>query len=189
MFHQYQLCIKLAFFNLINAYPMAPRISIRIESPEIESMLGEINSKPATAAQTVLELFTSIRQSTVLEIRGLFSKNEITALAFYTKPKKPAWQSMGRPLFYANEIEETEKYKSSISTYGVDPNVLINKIKVMTSAQVAILQLEIFTFWEREQKYHKHVDFLGQNIPAREIIAARNRQKNPDLEPLFKILS
>lgn len=108
---------------------MAPRISIRIESPEIESMLSEVNPKPATAAQTILELFTAIHQSTILEMRGLFSKNEIIALAFYARSKKPAWQSMGRTLLYANEIEEAEKYKSSISSYGVDPNALINKIK------------------------------------------------------------
>lgn len=168
---------------------MAPRISIRIESPEIESMLSEVNPKPATAAQTILELFTAIHQSTILEMRGLFSKNEIIALAFYARSKKPAWQSMGRTLLYANEIEEAEKYKSSISSYGVDPNALINKIKKMTSAQVAIFQLEIFSFWKRQRKYHDHVNFLDRKVSPQEIIASRNQQKNPDLEPLLKTLS
>jgi len=168
---------------------MVPRISIRIESQEIESMLSEINRKHATAAQTVLELFTSLHRSTILELRGLFTREEITAMALYAKTKKPNWQSMSSPLIYANDIEEFEKYKSSISSYGVNPNALIGKIKKLTSAQVAILQLEIFSFWEHERMYQAPIDFLGRNIPAGDIIAARNRQKNPDLEPLLKTLS
>lgn len=168
---------------------MAQRISIRIESQEIESTLSEINRKQATAAQTVLELFTAIHRSTILEIRGLFSEKEITALAFHTKSKKPAWQAMGQPLYYANEIEEAEKYKSSISSYGVDSNALISKIKKMTSAQVAIFQLEIFSFWKRELKYHDHINFMDRKESPQEIIASRNQQRNPDLGSLLKHLS
>ena len=73
---------------------MAHRISVRIDSSEIESMLAEINRKPATAAETVLELFTAMHRSTILEIRGMFTRNEIIALAFYAKTKKPVLQIM-----------------------------------------------------------------------------------------------
>jgi len=59
----------------------------------------------------------------------------------------------------------------------------------MTSAQIAILQLEIFSFWKRERKYHDHINFLDRKETPQEIIASRNRQKNPDLEPLIKNLS
>jgi len=168
---------------------MAPRISIRIDPPEIESMLAEINSKPATAAQTVLELFTAMHRSTILEIRGLFNREEITALALYAKTKKPVWQVMASTSVYIHDIEEAEKYNSSISAHNADPKAITEKIKKMTSAQVAILQLEIFSFWELKRKYPEHFDFLGRNIPASDIIAARNQQKNPDLEPLIKNLS
>lgn len=167
---------------------MAHRISVRIDSPEIESMLAEINRKPATAAQTVLELFTAMHRSTILEIRGLFTRDEITALALYAKTKKPVLQVMCNTSIYALDIEEAEKYKSSISAYGVDPNTLIDKIKKMTSAQVAILQLEIFSYWKRELIYHDHINFLDRKESPQVIIAARNRQKNPDLEPLIKNL-
>ena len=167
---------------------MAHRISVRIDSSEIESMLAEINRKPATAAETVLELFTAMHRSTILEIRGSFTREEITALAFYAKAKKPVLHVMCNTSIYALDIEEAEKYKSSISSYGVDPNALIGKIKIMTSAQIAILQLEIFSFWKRERKYHDHINFLDRKESPQEIIASRNRQKNPDLEPLYKIL-
>ena len=168
---------------------MAPRISIRIDPPEIESMLAEINSKPATATQIVLELFTAMHRSTILEIRGLFNREEITALALYAKTKKPVWQAMASTSVYINDIEEAEKYNSSISVHNANPKAITDKIKKMTSAQVAILQLEIFSFWERKRKYPEHVDFLGRNIPASDIIAARNQQKNPDLGPLIKNLT
>ena len=168
---------------------MAHRISVRIDSSEIESMLAEINRKPATASETVLELFTAMHRSTILEIRGMFTRNEIIALAFYAKTKKPVLQIMCNTSIYALEIEEAEKYKSSISAHGVDPNALIGKIKKMTSAQVAILQLEIFSFLKRERKYHDHINFLDRKVPPQEIIASRNQQKNPDLEPLIQNLS
>jgi hypothetical protein len=168
---------------------MAHRISIRIETSEIETMLSEISHKPATSAQTVLELFTYLRRSTLLEIRGRFSNEEITALALHAKTKKPAWQVMCSVSVYTSDIAEAEKFNSAISIYGVDPNALIDKILNLTSAQVAILQLEIFSFWEHQRKYHEHISLLSRNVSPKEILASRNRQKNPDLEPLIKKLT
>ncbi len=168
---------------------MAQRISIRIETSEIENMLSEINSKPATAVQTILELFTSMRRSTLLEIRGMFSPEEITALAWYLKTKKPVWQIICITSILINDIEETERYNSLISSHGIHPNALFDKIRKMTSAQVAILQLEIFSFWLHERKFHEHIGLLKRKASASDIIASRNRQKNPDLTPLIKNLS
>lgn len=165
---------------------MAPRISIRIETSEIEMMLSEINYKPATAVQSVLEIFTYLKRSTLLEIRGLFSPIEITALAMYAKTKKPSWASMCSALVYANDIEEAEKYRSSISSVGANPNAVIDKIKKMTSAQVAVFQIEIYSFWEHQRRLREHSDPSSPEIAASDIITAR---KNPDLKPLINILS
>jgi hypothetical protein len=90
---------------------------------------------------------------------------------------------------YANDIAEAEKFNSAISSYGIDPNALIDKILNLTSAQVAILQLEIFSFWEHQRKYHEHVSLLSRNLSPKEIIASRNKQKNPYREPLIKNLT
>jgi hypothetical protein len=165
------------------------RISIRLETPEIESSLAEINDKPATAAQTVIELFTYMRQATIREIRGLFTPNELTSIAYFIKSTKPAVQVMCAPSFLITGLEEAEKSKSAVSNYDVELKALISKIERLTTAQSAILQLEISSYWELKRIKPVNPNFMNSPVPASEIISSRNRQKASDLDKLIKIFS
>ncbi len=116
----------------------------------VSAMLADVDSKPATAVQNVTELFVYLRRATLNEIKGKFSSKEITAMADAANGTIPTWQYLSNVSLFVAEMEDAEKFQSSCSNHGADVTTLVNKIKTMTAAQVAILQLELNRFWNLE---------------------------------------
>lgn len=139
-------------------------ITIRADG-ELEKMLSEINIKPTPAAQTVQDVFLWMRRATLHELKGRFTREEIISLADSFNGLIPTWQIMCNPQTLVMHTEDAEKYQSSASSHGADPDALIEKLKLLTSAQATILQLELWAFWNRDEN------------------------TDPDLETLIKTLS
>lgn len=133
-------------------------------------MLAEIDSKPTTAAQTVLEIFTHLRRATLNELRGKFSQEEIFALADSFNGLLATWQFMANPSVLVSHFEDANLYESVCDRHGVNYEPLIEKLKQLTAAQATILQLEFIRFWNCEGDG-------GYGSPS------------PDLEKLVKFLS
>lgn len=138
-------------------------VSSRI-SGEVMTLLEAIDSRPSVSTQLAVEIFVYLRRSTLLEIRGRFSKEEITALADSFKELSPNWQIMCNTDVLAAHFETAEKYQSSATSNGADPLVLIEKIKQLTSAQATILQLELFTFLNRHDDEDPDIKVLIKSL-------------------------
>lgn len=133
-------------------------------------MLAEIDSKPTTAAQNVLEVFTHLRRTTLGELRGKFTREEIIALADSFNGLLPTWQLMANTSVLVSHTEDAQTYEGVCTRHNADFNQLIEKLKQLTSAQATILQLELIRFWNCEGSG-------GFGAPS------------PDLEKLVKFLS
>ena len=138
-------------------------VSSRI-SGDVMTLLEDIDSRPSVSTQTAIEVFVYLRRSTMLELRGRFSKEEIIALADSFKEVSPTWQVMCNTDVLVAHFENAEKYQSSATSNGADPLVLIEKIKQLTSAQASILQLELFTFLNRNDNADPDLKVLIKSL-------------------------
>lgn len=140
------------------------QIGLRLDL-DIQKMLGEVSVKPSVAAHTAVEVLLWLRRATLHELKGRFAREEIIGLADSFNGLMPTWQIMCNPDVLVSHTEDAEKYQYSISGQGGNPEQLIGKLKQLTSAQATILQLELWSFWNRDEN------------------------TNPDLETLIKTLS
>lgn len=125
------------------------QVTIRIED-QIAEMLSEVDFKPTTAAQVVVEVFVYLRRTTLLELKKTFTEKEITILADIYNGVMPTWRYLSSKEMLIAEVEDGEHFENVCTRHGADFKRLIGKIKKLTSAQVAILQLELYRFWNVE---------------------------------------
>jgi hypothetical protein len=121
-------------------------ITIRLED-QLLSQLAEVDYRPTTAGQIVVELFATIRRTTLIELKGKFSREEIIVLADITNGTMPTWRYLASREMLVAEVEDLRHFENVCDIYGVNFNAMIEKIKGLTAAQVAILQLELYRFW------------------------------------------
>jgi hypothetical protein len=126
-------------------------VTIRIDS-ETGSMLSEISTRPTTAVQSVLEVFTWLRRKTINELRGRFTREELIGFADSFNGLLPTWQLMSNPDVFMAHCYDAEKYQRSFSSHEADYNEVAKKISVLTSAQSTIFQLELWAFWNRDEE-------------------------------------
>ncbi len=118
---------------------------------EIALMLNTMHVRQTTATLSVLELFTAIRKETVRELKGRFSRKEIMALVDSYKVSTPGLQSMATSYVLIGHTKDAERDFKSTSSNNANLNVLIDKLKMLTSGQAAILQLELWAYWNRNE--------------------------------------
>ena len=133
-------------------------------SGDVMTQLEEIDSRPSISTQTAIEVFVYLRRSTLHELRGRFSKEEIIALADSFKELTPTWQIMCNTDVLVAHTEDAEKYRHSATSHGADPLALIEKIKQLTSAQASILQLELWAFWNRNDATPPDLELLIKSL-------------------------
>lgn len=133
-------------------------------SAEIMAQLEEIDPRPTISAQAALEVFVYLRRSTLHELRGRFSREEIIALTDSFDGLVPTWQIMCNTDVLVAHTEDAEKYRHSATSNGADPLLLIEKIKQLTSAQASILQLELWAFWNRDQNTEPERELLIKSL-------------------------
>lgn len=118
---------------------------------EMTSMLNTMDARPTAATISVLELFTAIRKETIRELKGRFSRKEIMALADSFKNSTPRLQMMATNYVLVGHTRDAERDFKCTSSNNANLNVLIEKLKLLSSAQGAILQLELWAFWNRNE--------------------------------------
>ncbi len=118
---------------------------------EVTTMLKTMHARPTLATLSVLELFTAIRKETIRELKGRFSRKEIMALTDSFKRSTPRLQMMATNYVLEGHTRDAERDFKSTSSNNANLNVLIEKLKLLTSAQAAILQLELWAFWNRNE--------------------------------------
>ena len=118
---------------------------------EMTSMLNTMDARPTAATISVLELFTAIRKETIRELKGRFSRKEIMALVDSFKSSTPRLSMMATNYVLVGHTRDAERDFKCTSSNNANLNVLIEKLKMLSSAQGAILQLELWAFWNRNE--------------------------------------
>lgn len=118
---------------------------------EMTVMLETMHSRPTTATISVLELFTAIRRETIRELKGRFSRKEVMSLIDSYKRSTPGLKSMATNYVLVGHTKDAERDFKCTSSNNANLNVLIEKLKMLSAAQGAILQLELWTFWNRNE--------------------------------------
>lgn len=125
-------------------------LSIRLDGDQLR-MLYEISVKPTSSAQTAVEVLLLMRRATIKELKGIFTRDEIIALLSIFKPLVPNWQIMCNTDVLVAIVQDAEKHAGAISLNAADPDALIEKLKPLTAGQATILQLELWSFWNRDK--------------------------------------
>ena len=118
---------------------------------EITAMLNTLDDRPTTATLKVLGLFTAIHKETIRELKGRFSRKEILALIDSYKRSSPQIEMMATNYVLVGHTKDSERDFKCMSSNNANLNVLIEKLKLLTSAQSAILQLELWAFSNRNK--------------------------------------
>lgn len=116
----------------------------------VAAMLAEIDTRPTTAAQNIVELFGHLRRATLAELKGHFTRTEIISLADAWNGTLPTWQYIANTGMLLAHMEDAETLDGTITRQQADPAQLFAKIKQLTAAQAAMLQLELYRFWNTE---------------------------------------
>jgi len=138
-------------------------IGIRLDE-DVEKMLAELSVKQSTAAQSAVEVLLWLRRTTIHELKGRFTRDEIIGLAASFNGLIPSWQIMCNPSVFVAHTEDAEKYEAAISTNGADPAMLFEKLRALTSGQATILQLELWSFWNRDENTDPDLEALIKTL-------------------------
>lgn len=125
-------------------------ISIRLDD-RTAAMLPDLSMRPTTAAQAAVETLLWLRQATLRELKGLFTRDEIIGLADSFNGLIPTWEIMVNPSVLVAHTEDAEHFQQSLSMHSADPAILLPKLEKLTAAQATILQLELWAFWNRDE--------------------------------------
>lgn len=126
-------------------------ITIRLNEKTVSAY--ETDYKNATSAATqAAESFWIIRRYALNELKGIFSKEEITALCDIFNGTIIQPEFSNKSVLIA-QLEDSEKFEDISSRHGFDYEKLQSKIEQLTSAQVFFLIHEIDRFWNDPQAY------------------------------------
>ncbi len=124
--------------------------SIRINERTAER-LSEISSRPSVAAQHAVEITAWLKPLVIRELHGVFTREEIIGLADSFNGLIPSWDFMVNTSVLLAHTEDAEHYQQSISGHGADPVKLFEKLKKLSAAHAAMLQLELWSFWNADE--------------------------------------
>jgi hypothetical protein len=132
-------------------------ITIRVDE-QLAAMLAEINTRPTTAAQNAIYVFTWIRRKTLHDLKGVFTSEEVMALVNSFNSLLPSKQIIESPSAFLDHTIDAEKYEHALSACNADPEKLFEKLSALSPAQSVILQLELHSFWNANDNARPDLD-------------------------------
>jgi hypothetical protein len=124
-------------------------VSTRLDEAIIKQ-LEDIYQKPGTGASVAAEAYVFIRRHTLRELNGMFNKEELIGMISNLNGTMLQAEFQANPSMYAIHLEDGEQYMWLSKQYGFDFEILMQKVRKLTAAQVFFLQEEIRLFWEDE---------------------------------------
>ncbi len=121
-----------------------------------------------TGMREAINSFLLLRMHTIRELRGRFSKNELTALTDLLKHFKHF--KLKDPANLINKdglisfILDSEEWSNLEVSHGIDYSDLVYKIEQLTSAQVYFLQSEIGRYWHLNRGERHNLDEFVDNL-------------------------
>jgi hypothetical protein len=124
-------------------------VSTRLDEAIIKQ-LEEIYQKPGTGASVAAEAYVFIRRHTLRELKGMFKKEELIGMISNLNGTMQQPEFQANPVMFAAHLEDGETFDFLSQQYGFDFEILMQKVRKLTAAQVFFLQEEIRLFWYDE---------------------------------------
>lgn len=96
----------------------------------------------------IVEPFDRLRQITIKELKGYFTREEITALIDSQNGTMLTPDFIYNKFFLLAQLEDFEMLEGGISRHKVEPSELFEKIQKLSSVQVYYILLDIHIFWQ-----------------------------------------
>ena len=128
------------------------RINTNLPAPYAKAFEAIGEKSTSQNAIFAISSFIEIKRQTLKELTGVFTEHELKCLV------DVANSTMFDPVFAPQKvsliasIEDSEKYESTASKWGVDLKVLLSKVDKLTAAQCFYLQRETYLFWYGSDK-------------------------------------
>jgi len=127
-------------------------ISLRTEE-KIANELAAIYENTSKGAAIAVEAFPYMRKYTLDELRGIFTKEELSAIVnSLNSIIMQAELMISKDVFVAH-LEDSDKFEGLAEIWGIDFVKLSEKIERLSSVQVYFLQDEIRRFWDIPAAY------------------------------------
>ena len=97
--------------------------------------------------QIAVENYLIVRAATLRELKGIFTKAELTGIVSSYNGTMLVPEYMTKVSMFTGHLEDAEKYESVISTWKADINSIVEKANKLSAAQVFFLQEEIAKYW------------------------------------------
>jgi hypothetical protein len=122
-------------------------------SQNAEKNLPEIYGKKTPGAERAVECYLYIRRHTLLELRGIFTPEELKGMVDSYNGTLMDAQWMSNKDMAVGHLEDAERFEYISQKWGFDFDKFIQKVKKLTSAQIFFLQEEINRFWNYDSAY------------------------------------
>lgn len=96
----------------------------------------------------IVEPFDRLRQITIKELKGYFTREEITALIDSQNGTMLTPDFIYNKSFLLAQLEDFEMLEGGISRHKGEPSELFEKIQELSSVQVYYILLDIHIFWQ-----------------------------------------
>lgn len=117
--------------------------------------LSPVNAERITAygkaisstIEGMTEGFLAIRNHTLLELKGIFTRDELVALTDSLNGTLLEENFKPNKSMAIAHLEDFEQFENGISRHGANSDQLLAKVGNLTAAQIYFLQEEILKFW------------------------------------------
>ena len=123
-------------------------VTIKLDEREIEVLKNDFG-QISTAIQLIVEPFNRLKKTTLNEIKGYFSREELTVLVDCLNGTMLTPDFIYNKSFFIFNLEDFEQLEGGISRHNASPEILLNKLKELNSSTVYFLFLEILNFWQK----------------------------------------
>lgn len=121
--------------------------TIRI-SKDLASSIEEEGKFFSSTVEEICQGYIALRDYTLREILKNFTTAEMVAIVDSLNGVMLDGRLRANVHVAVANLEDHEEFNNGISVHGADPEVLLNKYKKLTAAQVYFLQNEVRKYWE-----------------------------------------
>lgn len=125
---------------------MVKVVSVRIEENTAEEY-ARVYGKTYTGMQIAAESFLSLRKRTFETLKGVFTKEELTALVDSFNGSMRQEKYLNKSVLVV-QVEDSEKFDNIANRHNLDYSSFISKIKGLTECQAYFLMDRIFLFMD-----------------------------------------
>lgn len=141
------------------------KVTIRLDDNTMATYLKQYK-EITPAVQNAAQVFLQLKRYTMLELKGMFIREEILALVDCLNATMRQDEYMRRSVLIAN-MEDSETLDDISGRWEFNPIHFHQKLDNLTEAQAYFLMDRIYVFWEMESSKENGLEDLVKELGIR----------------------